>query len=83
MLITGKPGVGKTLILNYLAYVILHRAPFGLKNRRVFQLKNNQLKALRILNKTYQKSCIAVDDEFHSMIPSLSAPLLSKNASLK
>ncbi len=70
MLLTGNPGIGKTVVIDYLAHVILHKKMFGLTNRRVFILKKSPVRALEILNNQYRDSCIVVCDEFHALISS-------------
>lgn len=68
MLITGSPGLGKTLLINYLANLIVREeAPPGLQNRRILLLKNSPLTVLEVLNRDYAGSCILVCDEVHSI----------------
>jgi ATP-dependent Clp protease ATP-binding subunit ClpA len=67
-LIVGSAGVGKTLIIYHIAYLITrNQAPLGLKNKRIFLIQKNSLSIFETISKCYTNHCILVSDEAHSL----------------
>lgn len=68
-LLTGDPGVGKTLLIYHIAHLIMTgKAPYGLANRRILLMKSKGKVIFDQLNRKYRDHCLLVADEVHTLI---------------
>jgi len=69
VLVTGSPGIGKTILIDYIADLILkNNAPIGLKGKRLILIKDFSVGIIKTLANPEYKNCIFVVDELHSYI---------------